>query len=194
MNVQLWSYKKCLHFKLTEFLSMFLTKNGLLYRFCSTGLDHIYSISTAGHSFSSDFQEKSTFPKSSGWFVGHLLCFPFDFSLQLFSAFSVLPPPCALFPSLVSGGHYTIVPACFSAIESMYFQQPSLLSSTQRQVIMVVGGHHRQTGSSHFLMAAQPSCPEPWDGWQKDLPDTHPVKPSANTKTSFQLNQTMCFI
>lgn len=126
MTVQLWSYKKCLQFKVTEVLSNFLAKKGLLYRFCSTGLDHIYSISTAGHSFSPDFQEKSTFPKSSGWFVGHLLCFPFDFSLQLFSAFSVLPPPCALFPSLVSGGHYTIVPACFSAIESMYFQQPSL--------------------------------------------------------------------
>lgn len=93
----------------------------MLCRFCSTGLDYIYSISTTGHSFSSDFQEKSTFSKSSGWFVGHLLCFPFDFSVQLFSVFSLLPPPCALFPSLLSRGHYSIVPAHFSAPESRVF-------------------------------------------------------------------------
>lgn len=33
----------------------------------------------------------------------------------------MLPPPCALFPSLVSRGHYTIVPARFLAIESRVF-------------------------------------------------------------------------
>lgn len=163
--------------------------------FCSTGLDHIYSISTTGHSFSSDFQDKATFPKSSGWFVGHSLCFPFDFSAQLFSVFSELPPPCALFPSLLSRGHYTIVPAGFSAIESCVF-----LAAISPLIYLEAsdhgGGRAPQTdwivalpnGSSAFMFLAL--------GWVEkgDLTDTHPVKPSANTEASFQSNQTTCFM
>lgn len=57
----------------------------------------------------------------------------------------------------------------FQLLRAVYFQQPSLLSSTWRQVITVVGGHHRQTGSSRFLMAAQPLCSQPWDGWKKEI-------------------------
>lgn len=54
---------------------------------------------------------------------------------------------------------------------------------------MVAGGHHRRTGLRRFLMAAQPS------GWQRgDRPATRPEKPPTNTQTSFQSNQTVCFI